>query len=127
MCMLGIAEALLRGSALEPWLALALAERFRDGLREYLKFAAGFAHVSIGIIAPEDRLDFACLQRECAEGERRLREQADLVFKGLGGPSIVLIAGRDKPFKTVLSEADYADVRRLGDEYRARVPRSVFV
>jgi hypothetical protein len=46
---------------------------------------------------------------------------------GLGGPSIVLITGKDKPFKTVLSKADYADVRRLGDEYKARVPRSVLV
>ncbi len=44
-----------------------------------------------------------------------------------GGPSIVLITGKDKPFKTVLSKADYADVRRLGDEYKARVPRSVLV
>jgi hypothetical protein len=46
---------------------------------------------------------------------------------GLGGPSIVLITAKDKPFKTVLAKADYADVRRLGDEYKARVPRSVLV
>jgi hypothetical protein len=46
---------------------------------------------------------------------------------GLGGPSIVLIRGKDKPFKAVLSKADYTDVRRLGDEYKARVPRSVLV
>ncbi|MBI5534601.1 MAG: hypothetical protein HY898_17880 [Deltaproteobacteria bacterium] len=44
---------------------------------------------------------------------------------GLGGPSIVLITPKDKPFRTVLSKADYADVRRLGEEYKARVPRSV--
>ena len=44
---------------------------------------------------------------------------------GLGGPSIVLITGKDKPFRTVLSDADYAEVRRLGDEYRARTPRSI--
>lgn len=44
---------------------------------------------------------------------------------GLGGPSVVLITGKDKPFQTVLSDADYADVRRLGDEFRARVPRSI--
>ncbi len=44
---------------------------------------------------------------------------------GLGGPSIVIIAGKDKPFRTVLSEADYAQVRALGDEYRKREPRSV--
>jgi hypothetical protein len=44
---------------------------------------------------------------------------------GLGGPAIVLLAGREKPFMTVLSAADYAEVRALGDEYRRRVPRSV--
>lgn len=44
---------------------------------------------------------------------------------GLGGPSLVLIAGKDKRFLTVLSATDYAEVRRLGDEYRSRVPRSV--
>jgi hypothetical protein len=44
---------------------------------------------------------------------------------GLGGPSIVLIDGRSKPFKTTLSKADYAAVKMLGDEYRARTPRSV--
>jgi hypothetical protein len=44
---------------------------------------------------------------------------------GLGGPSIVVITGMDKPFRTTFSERDYAQVRRLGDEYRSRVPRSV--
>lgn len=31
----------------------------------------------------------------------------------------------DKPFRTTLSDADYAAVRRLGDEYRSRNPRSL--
>ncbi|MFI5296747.1 MAG: hypothetical protein ACHREM_01505 [Polyangiales bacterium] len=44
---------------------------------------------------------------------------------GLGGPSVVLVTGKDKPFQTVLSDADYAEVRRLGAEFRARAPRSV--
>lgn len=44
---------------------------------------------------------------------------------GLAGPSVVLIAGKDKPFRTKLSKQDYAEVRQLGDEYLARVPRSV--
>jgi hypothetical protein len=35
----------------------------------------------------------------------------------LGGPSLVLITGKDKPFRTVLSARDYAEVRRLGSEY----------
>jgi hypothetical protein len=44
---------------------------------------------------------------------------------GLGGPSLVLITGKDKAFQTVLSAADYAEVRRLGREFLARTPRSV--
>jgi Txe/YoeB family toxin of Txe-Axe toxin-antitoxin module len=44
---------------------------------------------------------------------------------GLAGPSIVIIAGKDKAFRTELSEADYRQVRALGDEYRRRSPRSV--
>lgn len=44
---------------------------------------------------------------------------------GLGGPSIVVISGMEKPFRTTFTERDYARVRLLGDEYRSRVPRSV--
>jgi hypothetical protein len=44
---------------------------------------------------------------------------------GLGGPSLVLITGKDKPFQTVLSQADYGEVRRLGREFLSRVPRSI--
>jgi hypothetical protein len=50
------------------------------------------------------------------------REGRDL---GLGGPSIVLLTGMAKEFRTVFSNADYAKVRRLGGEYRSRKPRSV--
>jgi Txe/YoeB family toxin of Txe-Axe toxin-antitoxin module len=44
---------------------------------------------------------------------------------GLGGPTLILITGKDKPFKSVLSANDYAEVRALGAEYLARNPRSV--
>ena len=44
---------------------------------------------------------------------------------GLRGPCIVIITGMKKPFRTVLRKEDYATVRRLGDEFRARRPRSV--
>jgi hypothetical protein len=44
---------------------------------------------------------------------------------GLGGPSLVLICGKDKPFRTVLSARDYVDVRRLGPEYLSRRPGSI--
>jgi hypothetical protein len=44
---------------------------------------------------------------------------------GLGGPSVVLLTGREKAFMTVLPAADYAEIRALGAEYRRRIPRSV--
>jgi hypothetical protein len=44
---------------------------------------------------------------------------------GLGGASLVIIGGKDKPFRTVLSSRDYQEIRKLGDEYRSRTPRSV--
>ena len=44
---------------------------------------------------------------------------------GLGGPSLVVLTGKDKPFRTVLTARDYADVKRLGQEFEARNPRSV--
>lgn len=40
-------------------------------------------------------------------------------------PLLVVVAGLDKPFRTTLSDADYARVRALGDEYRGRNPRSL--
>jgi hypothetical protein len=44
---------------------------------------------------------------------------------GLAGPSIIIIAGKDKPFLTELSSREYGQVRALGDEYLKRTPRSV--
>lgn len=44
---------------------------------------------------------------------------------GLRGPSVVIITGLKKPFRTVLRKEDYAAVRQLGAEFRARRPRSV--
>jgi hypothetical protein len=41
------------------------------------------------------------------------------------GPLLVLLCGADKPFRTTLSSATYADVRGLRDEYLSRNPRSV--
>jgi hypothetical protein len=35
-----------------------------------------------------------------------------------------MLAGLDKAFMTTLSENDYAKVRALGNEFRARSPRS---
>jgi hypothetical protein len=47
------------------------------------------------------------------------------LFCLLEQPSIVVITGLSKPIGTAFTEADYARVRRLGDEYRRRTPRNV--
>jgi hypothetical protein len=44
---------------------------------------------------------------------------------GLNGPSVVVIGGLSKPVGTAISDADYAQIRRLGDEYRRRSPHNV--
>lgn len=44
---------------------------------------------------------------------------------GLGGPSIVIITGKDKAFRTKLTKSDYRSVRQLGSECKARSPWSV--
>lgn len=49
----------------------------------------------------------------------------DYDAQGQGKPLLVVIDGRDKPFRTTLSEEDYATVRALGAEYWARNPRSL--
>lgn len=49
----------------------------------------------------------------------------DYEAKGEDKPLLVVVDGRDKPFRTTLSDADYAAVRRMGAEYRKRNPRSV--
>ncbi len=49
----------------------------------------------------------------------------DYEAKGQDKPLLVVIDGRDKPFRTELIDADYAAVRALGDEYRSRNPRSL--
>jgi hypothetical protein len=60
--------------------------------------------------------------------DRRLYRLFGLVERdapGLDEPSIVVICGLSKPHGTAFSESDYSQVRRLGDEYRRRMPRSV--
>lgn len=44
---------------------------------------------------------------------------------GLGGPSLILVTGKDKPFRTLLTKGDYDEVRALGTEFLGRCPRSV--
>lgn len=64
-----------------------------------------------------------------ADGPRRHHYRLfcllDYEAKAHEKPLLVVIDGRDKPFRTVLSEKDYADVWALGEEYRKRNPRSI--
>lgn len=49
----------------------------------------------------------------------------DYEAKGQEKPLLVVVDDRDKPFRTTLSDSDYAAVRTMGDEYLARNPRSI--
>ena len=49
----------------------------------------------------------------------------DLGDPGLGGPSVVLATGLDKPFQIKLSDPDFNEVLELVAESRKRPPRSV--
>ncbi len=44
---------------------------------------------------------------------------------GLGGPSLILVTGKDKPFQTNLSGDEYEEVLGLVREFQKRNPRSV--
>jgi len=44
---------------------------------------------------------------------------------GAGKPWLLVITGLSKPWRTTFSDADYQAVRRLGNEYKVRNPRSV--
>lgn len=44
---------------------------------------------------------------------------------GLGGPSVIIITGMRKAFRTTFGTRDYEQVRALGNEYLKRNPRSV--
>lgn len=49
----------------------------------------------------------------------------DYEAKGKEKPLLVVVDGRDKPFRTTLSDADYASVRAMREEYLTRNPRSI--
>ena len=55
----------------------------------------------------------------------RLFCRLDYDATGYDKPLLVVVAGLDKPFRTTLSDADYARVRALGEEYLARNPRTL--
>jgi hypothetical protein len=44
---------------------------------------------------------------------------------GLSHPTVIVLGGMSKRRDAAFTASDYASIRRLGDEYRARTPRSV--
>lgn len=44
---------------------------------------------------------------------------------GLAHPSLIILGGMWKANNTAFTDAEYASIRRLGEEYRARSPRNV--
>lgn len=55
----------------------------------------------------------------------RLFCKLDYEAEGVEKPLLVVIDGRDKPFRTTLSAADYSKIRSYGSEYLQRNPRSI--
>lgn len=49
----------------------------------------------------------------------------DYEATGRQKPLLVVVDGKDKAFRTTLSDSDYAAVRALGEEYLRRNPRSI--
>jgi len=51
----------------------------------------------------------------------------DRAGPGLPGPAIAIVAGITKPLRTAIAPADYADVKRIAERYRATSPRRIVV
>jgi hypothetical protein len=49
----------------------------------------------------------------------------ELLRRGLTKPTIAVVTGMRKPWRTKFSETDYSRVRRLGDEHKANHPRRI--
>lgn len=49
----------------------------------------------------------------------------DYEAKGQDKPLLVVVGGMDKPFRTTLSDSDYAAIRAMGEEYLRRNPRPI--
>lgn len=52
-------------------------------------------------------------------------DKAELERRGLRRPAIAVITGMRKPWMTKFTDKDYKNVRRFGDAYRSKVPRSI--
>jgi len=52
-------------------------------------------------------------------------DDAELARRGLERPAIAILSGLRKRPGTVLDPADYAKIRRLGDDHRSNFPRRI--
>jgi hypothetical protein len=71
--MMAILSAIIAETAIAPWLARALCERWRDGLREYLTLLASApgAHVSEDLVPLDARLDLPSLLARSSDARAR--------------------------------------------------------
>jgi hypothetical protein len=58
-----------------------------------------------------------CLLENASDEELRRR--------GLTKPAIAVLAGRRKPWRTILSAADYRAVKKLGEDHKRQHPRRI--
>ena len=49
----------------------------------------------------------------------------DYQAEGLEKPLLVVIDGRDKPYRSTLEDREYFKISALGEEYLSRNPRSI--
>jgi len=54
-------------------------------------------------------------------------DRTELQKTGLPGPTIVVLTGMRKPWRTAFREADYDRVRELGESYRKTFPRRILM
>lgn len=52
-------------------------------------------------------------------------DKADEALKGLPRDAIAVITGGRKPNASLFDELEYAKVRKLGDDYKAQLPRRI--
>lgn len=75
-------------------------------------------HYEIRLTGPgREQFRLFCLLENANDEELRRR--------GLTKPAIAVLAGRRKPWRTVLSTADYRAVKKLGEDHKRQHPRRI--
>lgn len=78
-CQAAVMQALITGQRPEPWLALAIAERWVKGERAFIRLLASMPGVSVGedVVPMSERLDLTALVAQSRSAEERFRQQLD--------------------------------------------------